>query len=91
MLKNKLAFPGIGPLPLQPYPKEGGKYKLILPPFLIKGTPNCHPFITWDNTNEAPGAEVFESNTVPSNNLPVYRTVTVEVSEGITPEPAAFI
>jgi hypothetical protein len=45
IVKIKIEPWGIVPTAEQPYPKVGGKYKVIDPPFLISGIPNCQPFI----------------------------------------------
>ncbi len=46
MEKISIELPGILLLPLAPYPKEGGRYRVIFPPLAISGMPTCQPGIS---------------------------------------------
>ena len=93
MVKSRIEFAGILPLALAPYPREGGRYKLIVPPAFAKGIPSCQPAINPPNTKAAPVvSSAAEVNLNPLVKYPVYLTLTVEQTVGTTvPVPAVII
>ncbi len=81
---------GIDPVGLHPYPKDGGMYKFIEPPFCIKGNPLRQPNIRLDNKKLALPVRSW-SKITSLVSLPVYFTVTVELNMGAGPVPCALI
>lgn len=81
---------GIDPVAEHPYPNDGGRYKVIDPPFCIKGNPLLQPKIRLDKINLALPVRSW-SKITSLVSLPVYFTVMVELNMGAGPVPCALI